>query len=172
MKRKSVKATTRVLIALLAAMTLAACATTTDEQPPTTTDSAVDDSEFKQGQIEEPPPEPTTRPEVDLGTVYFDFDRSDIRPDARPILRANAENLRGTGIKVIIEGHCDERGSEEYNQALGERRASTVKRYLENLGVSRSQMQTVSYGETRPAVLGGSEAAWKYNRRAAFTLVE
>ena len=69
---------------------------------------------------------------------------------------------------VVIEGHADERGSEEYNLALGERRAEAVRRYLEALGVAESQLRIVSYGESKPAALGSDEAAWRLNRRAEF----
>ncbi len=106
-----------------------------------------------------------------LGTVYFEFDRFNIREDAKPTLRANATAIQenkdwGT---ITIEGNCDERGSEEYNLALGERRANGVRRYLADLGVSSSRLRTVSFGEAKPAVQGHNESAWRYNRRSEFT---
>jgi peptidoglycan-associated lipoprotein len=107
---------------------------------------------------------------ADLGVVYFDFDRYDIRADAKPTLRTNADTIlanSGGGV-ITVEGHCDERGSEEYNLALGERRASGVKRYLVDLGVPSSRLRTVSFGEAKPAVVGHDESAWRYNRRAEF----
>lgn len=151
------------------ALGLAACKTTPEEETPaaSTTSSDVKDSEFGQGQMPDPAPD-TSAVDLELATVYFDFDRSDVRADARPILRANAEAIGGADVMVTIEGHTDERGSEEYNQALGERRASAAKRYLQNLGVPRSKVRTVSYGETRPSVMGHDESAWRYNRRADF----
>jgi len=106
-----------------------------------------------------------------LQAVYFDYDRSDIRSDAKPTLRANADAIQGNaswGV-VTIEGHCDERGSEEYNLALGDRRAARVRDYLVTLGVPRSRLRTVSFGESKPAVMGHDESAWRYNRRAEFT---
>jgi peptidoglycan-associated lipoprotein len=103
-------------------------------------------------------------------TVYFDYDRSDIREDARAGLRANADKLNAGNLGVVtVEGHCDERGSTEYNLALGERRANAVKRYLVDLGVPSSNLRTVSFGEERAAVQGHDESAWRYNRRADFT---
>jgi peptidoglycan-associated lipoprotein len=103
-------------------------------------------------------------------TVYFDYDRSDIREDARGALRQNADKLNAGNLgTVTIEGHCDERGSTEYNLALGERRANAVKRYLVDLGVPSNNLRTVSFGEERPAVQGHDESAWRYNRRADFT---
>lgn len=106
----------------------------------------------------------------ELKTVYFDYDRYEIRSDASGALRSNAAAIEanpGWGT-VTVEGHCDERGSEEYNLALGERRANAVRRYLVDLGVPASRMRTVSFGEARPAVPGHDENAWRYNRRAEF----
>jgi peptidoglycan-associated lipoprotein len=117
---------------------------------------------------ERPAAEPVRTTEVELETIYFDFDRYDIRADARPVLRTNAAVIADASGKVTIEGHCDERGSAEYNLALGERRANAVKRYLVDLGVSSSKLRTVSFGEERPAVQGHDESAWRYNRRADF----
>ena len=105
---------------------------------------------------------------IELGTVYFDFDSSRIRDDARGVLKKNAESLRSSGKNVTVEGHCDERGDEEYNLALGERRATSVKTYLVDLGVPSGQIRTISYGESKPAVVGTGESAWQWNRRAEF----
>jgi peptidoglycan-associated lipoprotein len=107
-------------------------------------------------------------PALSVRPIYFDFDRSEIREDAVPMLRGAADQLTGNTRRVVIEGHCDNRGSEEYNLALGERRAASVRRYLANLGVPMRQMTIVSYGELRPAAEGNSESAWALNRRAAF----
>ena len=105
-----------------------------------------------------------------MQTIYFDYDSSEIRSDARSALRQNADKLNAGNIGVVtVEGHCDERGSTEYNLALGERRANAVKRYLVDLGVPGNNLRTVSFGEERPAVQGHDESAWKYNRRADFT---
>ena len=106
---------------------------------------------------------------ADLGVVYFDFERSEIRADARPILRNNATDLKNVEGRVTVEGHTDERGSEEYNLALGERRANAVRKYLVNLGVSSSDLRVVSYGEAKPAARGHDESAWRWNRRAEFS---
>ncbi len=99
--------------------------------------------------------------------VHFDFDSSEIRPEYLPMLRAHADYLvNHPSARVVIEGHCDERGSREYNIALGERRANAVKRFLEAEGVSSLQLETISYGEERPVDPGHNEAAWAKNRRA------
>ncbi len=109
------------------------------------------------------------QPTAEVTTVYFDYNRSEIRPDARDALRSNANAIgMGDGGRITVEGHCDERGSTEYNLALGERRANAVKRYLVDLGVPSSRLRTVSFGEDRPAVQGHTESAWRYNRRADF----
>jgi peptidoglycan-associated lipoprotein len=103
--------------------------------------------------------------------IYFDFDQSVIRPDAQDVLRKKAEFLReNPGSSVVIEGHCDERGTAEYNLALGERRALSAKAFLMNMGISSSRMSTLSYGEERPVDPGSNEEAWARNRRAHFVL--
>ena len=102
-------------------------------------------------------------------TIYFDFDKSDLRPDAREGLQANASYLKSnSSVQVTIEGNCDERGSNEYNLALGKRRAEAAYKYLVDLGIDGSRMTTVSYGEERPAVEGHNELAWAKNRRDEF----
>ena len=102
-------------------------------------------------------------------TIYFDFDKSDLRPDAREGLQANASYLKSnSNVQVTIEGNCDERGSNEYNLALGKRRAEAAYTYLVDLGVESSRMTTVSYGEEKPAVEGHNELAWAKNRRDEF----
>jgi len=104
-----------------------------------------------------------------LDDVFFDYDRFQIRKEAMPLLDANAGWLRANGSKTaLIEGHCDERGTVAYNLVLGERRASAVKRYLLDLGVLSSQLQTTSYGETRPICKQQTEDCYQQNRRAHF----
>lgn len=99
-------------------------------------------------------------------TVYFDFDKSDIKPEARDIIEAHAKYLsEHPTTHIVIEGHCDERGTREYNLGLGERRAKAVKQVMTLLGVSGSQLEVVSYGEERPAAMGHDEDAWALNRR-------
>jgi len=110
---------------------------------------------------------------AELERVYFDYDRSTVRDDQRPTLRANAAAVQNHSDwrTVVIEGHCDERGSEEYNLALGERRANSVRKYLADSGVAASRLDVVSFGEGRPAVQGGDEAAFRFNRRAEFRVI-
>lgn len=108
-----------------------------------------------------------TEANANLKTIYFDFDKYNVRSDATSTLQQNASWLKENSNKnVIIEGHTDERGTNEYNMALGERRAKAAKDYLSNLGISSSRIETVSYGEEKPAEAGHDEAAWAKNRRA------
>lgn len=105
--------------------------------------------------------------------VFFDFDQSDLKPEARATLDRQAAWLKKYGsVTVTIEGHCDERGTREYNLALGERRATAVKNYLVADGISSARVKTVSYGKERPAVLGSNEAAWAQNRRSVTVVVQ
>jgi peptidoglycan-associated lipoprotein len=109
---------------------------------------------------------------TELSTIYFDYDKAVIRSDQGANLRSDAQAIQAQsdlGV-VTLQGNCDERGSEEYNLALGERRAASVKRYLVDLGVPSSRLKTVSFGESKPAVPGHDESAWKWNRRVDFGL--
>lgn len=106
---------------------------------------------------------------TELQTVYFAYDSYALTNEARNTIKSNANWLKANpNAKVQIEGHCDERGTVEYNMALGDRRANAVKNYLANLGVSKNRMETISYGEERPADTGHDEGAWSRNRRAVF----
>jgi peptidoglycan-associated lipoprotein len=103
--------------------------------------------------------------------VYFAFDSSALDDDARRVLNRKADYLNANaGANVLIEGHCDERGTPEYNLALGERRAQSAKDYLVNMGIDAARLSTVSYGEERPIDMGSGEEAWAKNRRAQFVL--
>ena len=104
--------------------------------------------------------------------VFFDFDRYDLRPDAQATVQALSAWLNSNPqVTLTVEGHADERGTREYNLALGERRATAAKNYLVALGISPDRIETISYGKERPAVLGSDEAAWAQNRRAVTVLV-
>lgn len=125
--------------------------------------------------IQEPPKrveEKVTVPaDLRFDTVYFDFDKSDIRSDQRSSLNRNAELLsRYQTVRIQIEGHCDERGTDAYNIALGDRRAESARRYLIDYGISSSRITTVSYGESRPVDSGHNETAWSKNRRCEFII--
>ena len=108
-----------------------------------------------------------------LKHIHFDFDRADIRPGDRRILDANADWLKQNGNQIVlIEGHCDERGTNEYNLGLGDRRARSTMNYLVQRGVQASRITIVSYGEERPACSEKTESCWAQNRRAAFLVKE
>jgi peptidoglycan-associated lipoprotein len=131
-----------------------------------------------------PTPQPTPRMDVDditrkslseissyLKPAFFDYDKADIRPDARDVLAANATWLkRYSAVQFTIEGHADERGTAQYNLALGDRRANAAKDYLTSLGVDASRIKTVSYGKERPFAAGHDEDSWQKNRRAHFVV--
>jgi peptidoglycan-associated lipoprotein len=107
-----------------------------------------------------------------LKDIHFDFDKYDIRPGDTEILKANAAVLmKNPRVKLQIEGHCDERGTNEYNLALGERRANSTKKYLISLGISQDRLSTISYGEEKPLDPGHNEEAWAKNRRSHFIIV-
>lgn len=104
-----------------------------------------------------------------LSTINFEYDRANLTTEARRLLAENAEWIKTHGsIVVQIEGHCDDRGSVEYNLALGERRANSVKSYLVSLGIDPKRMNIISYGEEKPIASGQSEESWARNRRANF----
>ncbi|ACF44363.1 peptidoglycan-associated lipoprotein Pal [Pelodictyon phaeoclathratiforme] len=116
-----------------------------------------------------PPPPPVVVVMPGLGDVFYDFDRSELRADAVEQLKTNFNWIQANTEKsVIIEGHCDERGTAEYNLALGQRRANSAKDYIVNLGVAPVRLKTVSFGEEKPFADGSNEEAWAQNRRAHF----
>ena len=129
-----------------------------------------------------PPPPPPPPPSKTLSQrlsdevrdAYFDYDKSEIRPDAQAVLRSDAAALKSifsdiADARVLVEGHCDERGTNEYNLALGDRRATAARDFLVNLGVPSSKLSTVSYGEERPQCTEDNESCWQRNRRAHFS---
>jgi len=106
-----------------------------------------------------------------LEDAFFDTDRFDLTPEARGVLAKNSSWLsKYPTVMVLLEGHCDERNTREYNLALGERRANAVRDYLTSLGVAGDRVRTISYGEERPFSLGHNEEAWRLNRRAHFVI--
>lgn len=103
--------------------------------------------------------------------VFFDYDESEIRPDAAEVLRRKVAILRASPqVQIRIEGHCDERGSTEYNLALGNRRAEAIRQFLTGFGISESRFEIVSFGEGRPLAQGSNEQAWSQNRRGQFVI--
>jgi peptidoglycan-associated lipoprotein len=126
-----------------------------------------------------PPPPPAAGPSIEelfareVQDAYFDFNKADIRSDAREALGKTAGFLRDhPQVKVTIEGHCDERGSTEYNLGLGDRRANATRQYLVSLGISADRMNTVSYGKEKPFCMDHNEACWQQNRRGHFIMAK
>lgn len=154
---------------------LAACSTTgdaDDQASEATTSTTAEASSVETSTIEKvlTPQEIKMQKYADLRKehiIYFDFDRSDVRGEFAELLAAHADYLvKNPSVKVRLEGHADERGTPEYNIALGERRAKAVQKYLMSLGVMASQLNMVSYGEEMPLVSSHTEEAWAKNRRA------
>lgn len=107
-----------------------------------------------------------------LKTVYFDFDKYELTPQARDILSENAKTIIENNLRIIIEGHCDERGTQQYNLSLGQKRADAVKDYYIRLGVDPTRIATISYGEEMPVCTEKTEECWALNRRAETKVVE
>lgn len=103
-----------------------------------------------------------------LKTVYFDYDSANIRLDQIANIRDNAHYVKQTSKSIVIEGHCDQRGTNEYNLALGDKRAQSAKNYMVNLGIDPQKLRTVSFGEERPSCMANNESCYSQNRRATF----
>ena len=181
------KRTATMVLAFLLAATLSTSAAC-KKKPPTTAPGArpvTEEPTRPQPETRVPPP-PTGAPTdvessqlpADVAAInargylkdaFFDYDKADLRDDARTVLSTDAEWLkRYRTIQFLIEGHCDERGTSEYNLALGDRRANAAKEYLVSLGVDASRIKTVSYGKERPFCNESTEDCWQQNRRAHF----
>lgn len=165
-----------VILVLVLAMVVAISACGKKTEPPVT-DPVVQNEPPPpmEEPVEEPMEEPVveTKPMPVLEDVFFDYDKFSLTSDARRTLENNAMQLKDAmDYDITIEGHCDERGTNAYNLALGEKRAKAAKDYLTSLGVSASRITTVSYGEERPFAFGHDESAWKQNRRGHFVVKE
>jgi peptidoglycan-associated lipoprotein len=158
---------TKILSLFAASLLLAACETAT-----TTTAGSAGGGAATTAGAGAPRTGPVPGSQQDLvvnvgDRVFFDLDKSDLKPEARRTLERQAAWLKQYGnAAVTIEGHADERGTREYNLALGDRRAKAASNYLVSLGIAANRVRTISYGKERPAVLGSNEAAWSQNRRA------
>jgi peptidoglycan-associated lipoprotein len=160
MTSRTLPASVAVIVVLFA---LVGCARKTAVTPPPEPAAAVPTP------VESPPP-PTAEPEqasIELRPAFFEVDSYALTGSAHEALDADAAMLRTqTATSVLIEGHCDERGTVEYNQALGERRANAARRYLVDSGIDASRIRVISYGKLRPFADGSNESAWAQNRRA------
>lgn len=137
------------------------------EKPPAEEPELTEEEIFAQKSLQE------INAEKPLERVHFDFDKYNIRSDQEPVLSQNAQWMKKwDSVRVVIEGHCDERGTEEYNLALGERRAKAVHDYLVSLGIDSGRMETISYGKSQPLDPDSNEEAWAKNRRAEFVIIQ
>jgi peptidoglycan-associated lipoprotein len=184
MKRHSTPLTALAILVVALLPLAGAC----KKKPPTTTAEARPPVEAPAPpETRVPPPPPSAPPEPGgeimtkdiselnkkgyLQDAYFDYDQADLRDDARSALSANAEWLKKyPSIQILIEGHCDERGTSAYNLALGDRRANAARDYVASLGISAARVRTVSYGKERPFCTESSETCWQQNRRAHFVI--
>jgi len=182
---------TAIALVIFLALSVAACKSSgpkMDAPPPQPTPApAPDTSEVSEEVVHQPVTETIVSEEVTeeipddlaqlnaqgyLADAFFDTDRFDLTPAARDALAKNAAWLqKHPTISILVEGHCDERNTREYNLALGERRASTVRDYLVFLGIAQQRIQIISYGEERPFSLGSGESSWSLNRRSHFVIV-
>ena len=161
---------------LAASLGLAGCKTTPKELPPepgptTMTTTAAPDTAMNAGPV--PGSQEDFLASVMSDTILFDTDRFNVDSEDMAILQSQAQWLgRNPGKRVIVEGHADERGTRDYNLALGEKRANSAKNYLVSVGIDASRITTVSYGKERPVALGSDEQSWARNRRAVTVTVQ
>jgi peptidoglycan-associated lipoprotein len=169
-----------LLLIVSIAFSLTAChkkkVTPLEPTPETSVPSTTEPTE-PQPSVEKPTTEGPVVLDIDevskqLQPVFFDFNKYDIREDQIPALQNDARVLKqNQTVTVLVEGHCDERGTDEYNLALGERRADAAKDFLVSLGIEEARLSTISYGESKPFAQGHNEDAWRQNRRAQFVAV-
>lgn len=174
------------LVLVLVVLSLAFMATACKKKKPPITPPSAGQEQMGTGSVDEQQPKPVvpgqegalveiTIDEItrQLQPVFYDFNSSDIREDQISALQNNANILKQNAtVSVLIEGHCDERGTVEYNLALGDRRAKAARDYLVSLGISDNRMSVISYGKSRPFAEGHNEDAWRQNRRAQFVAVK
>ncbi len=168
----------QMILGILLTLLIAGCAGSKKKSEPIAQPEPLPPAPVVEPAPAPPTPQPTPAPAppkmaLVLKTVYFDFDKSDLRPDARRTLEENVQVLQAyPNVKVLLEGHCDERGTVEYNLALGDRRANSVRAFLVSRGILGSRISTVSYGKERPVDPRRTEEAYAKNRRVEFVLRE
>ena len=159
---------------VVAAFVLAACSSTGDDSASTGSTGASSSGGGEQTATAPTGPKPGTQEDLEVNVgdrVFFDFDKSNLSADARTAVERWAAWLKTyPANRVVIEGHADERGTREYNLALGERRADSARDYLVSLGIDPNRVKIVSFGKERPAVVGSNERAWAQNRRAVIVI--
>ena len=174
----------KILLAIFLAAFISACSTTPKDTAETSgsgsstsSDPSTGDSDIladlENTELGGPNVNPGSQEDlvVNVGDrVFFGYDRSDLDSDAKELLQDQVAWIKQHNASITIEGHCDERGTREYNLALGEKRAQAVKNYMISLGISSSQISTISFGKERPAVVGSNDGAWSQNRRSVTTV--
>lgn len=145
-----------------------------EEEKPPAVEVAKEEEEFKKAEeARKEEAEERMAIKFEAASIYFDFDKSFIRQEYRPVLEKKAEFLKdNANIRIRIEGNCDERGTNEYNLALGDRRTNSALNFLVSLGISPDRIESISYGEERPLALGHNEDSWAQNRRDDFEIIK
>lgn len=145
-----------------------------EEEKPPAVEVAKEEEEFKKAEeARKEEAEERMAIKFEAASIYFDFDKSFIRQEYRPVLEKKAEFLKdNANIRIRIEGNCDERGTNEYNLALGDRRTTSALNFLVSLGISPDRIESISYGEERPLALGHNEDSWAQNRRDDFEIIK
>ncbi len=160
----------KIILSMLLAGLLASCASKEAKETSTTGAAKVEEAPVTQGEvpIQQPQPKPSAvRAAPAERSIYFDFDKSIIKDQHQPLVKAHAQYLtNNSSSRITIQGNCDERGSREYNLGLGQRRADAEKHAMTVLGVSKSQIETVSFGKEKPRCTEHNESCWSQNRRA------
>jgi len=159
----------KLLLSIFLVAGISACST----KPKDSADTSGSGSTSSASSVEEESIIPGSQEDliVNVGDrVFFDYNSSDLDEDAKELLQDQVAWIKQHDKSITIEGHCDERGTREYNLALGEKRAQSVKNYLTQMGVSDSKVSTISYGKERPAVVGSNDGAWSQNRRSVTTV--
>lgn len=164
----------KFILSILLAVFISACTTTPKDTTNSSGSGSSESSETSSGSdSSEISITPGSQEDliVNVGDrIFFDYNSSDLDSDAQELLQDQVAWIKQHDVSVAIEGHCDERGTREYNLALGEKRAQAVKNYLVRMGVSASKVTTISYGKERPAVVGSNDGAWSQNRRSVTTV--
>jgi peptidoglycan-associated lipoprotein len=161
---------TLLFTAALMSILIAGCAKKPKVEPPTkTTPTETKPADKPSDKPTTEGPGVNTEPSSKFMAIYFDFDKYNLRDDAKANLKRNIDVMKAeSDLKIIVEGHCDERGTVEYNLALGERRAKSARDYMVSMGIKGDRISTISYGKERPALYGHDEEAWAKNRRDEF----
>tara|TARA_B110000438_G_scaffold295919_1_gene339765 strand:+ start:758 stop:1255 length:498 start_codon:yes stop_codon:yes gene_type:complete len=161
----------KILFSIFLVSFIAACSTTPKDAAKTSGSGSSSDESTAEVSSTEVIPGSQEDLIVNVGDrVFFDYNSSELDDDAKELLQDQVAWIKQHDVSVIIEGHCDERGTREYNLALGEKRAQSVKNYLTTMGVQSSRVSTISYGKERPAVVGSNDGAWSQNRRSVTTV--